>query len=56
MDVFDAVENYFLHGKYLEEYTKSEKANLRRKCRYNFKIEAGTLEASERNRVCPLQL
>ena len=39
----DDVENYLLRGKYLEGYTKGEKANLRRKCRNNFKIEAGIL-------------
>ena len=43
MDEFDDIENYLLRGKYPEGYSKGEKANLRRKCRNNFKIEAGIL-------------
>ena len=43
MGEFDDVENYLLHGKYPEGYAKGEKANLLRKCRDNFKIEAGIL-------------
>ena len=39
----DDVENYLLHGKYPEGYTKGEQAHLRRKCRDNFKIGAGIL-------------
>ena len=41
MGEFDDVENYLLYGKYPEEYTKGKKANLRRKCGDNFKLEAG---------------
>ena len=43
MGEFDEVENYLLRGKYPEGYTKGKKANLRRKCRNNFKIEGGIL-------------
>ena len=35
MDEFDVVENYLLHGKYPEGYTKDKKANLQTKCRDN---------------------
>ena len=39
MGEFDDVENYLLHGKYPEGYTKAKKANLRRK--------QGCIESSE---------
>ena len=38
-----AVENYLHRGDYPDDYSKGEKANLRRKCRNNFKLEAGIL-------------
>ena len=41
MGEFDVVENYLLHGKYPEGYTKGKKANLRRK--------QGCMESSEHN-------
>ena len=40
---FVAVENYLHYGKYPEDLTKGEKANFRRKCRNNFKFDAGIL-------------
>ena len=43
MGEFDDIENYLLCGKHPEGYTKGEKANLQRKCRNNFKVEAGIL-------------
>ena len=43
MGEFVDVENYLSRRKYLEGITMGEKANLRRKCRNNYKIEAGTL-------------
>ena len=36
------VENYLHHGDYPDDYWKGE-AKLRRKCRNNFKLEAGIL-------------
>ena len=44
MGEFDDIKNYLPHSKYPEGYTKSKKANLRRKCRDNFKLR---LEFSE---------
>ncbi len=43
MGEFVDVENYLLHGQYPEGTSKGEKANLRWKCRNNYKIEAGIL-------------
>ena len=43
MEELKVVEHYLLHSEYPPEYTKAEKANLRRKCRNNFKLEEGML-------------
>ena len=40
---FVEVEDYMLHGKYPLNLSKGEKANLRRKCRNNYKIDHGIL-------------
>ena len=37
------VEEYLLRGTYPDGFSKADKANLRRKCRNNFKIEDGVL-------------
>ena len=37
------VEKYLLRGEYPVGMTKADKANLRRKCRNNFKTEDGVL-------------
>ena len=37
------VEGYLLRGTYPDGFSKADKANLRRKCRNNFKIEDGVL-------------
>ena len=37
------VEQCLMHGEYPEGMSKSEKANLRRKCRNNYKLEDGVL-------------
>ena len=42
MDV-SAVEEYLLRGEYPLAYSKSDKANLRRHCRNNFKIDDGIM-------------
>ena len=38
-----SIELYLLRGEYPTDYTKVDKANLRRKCRNNFKVEDGML-------------
>ena len=38
------VEKYILHGEYPLTFTKSDKANLRRRCRNIFRIEDGVLQ------------
>ena len=43
MEELKIVEKYLLRGEYPPEYTKTDKANLRRKCRNNFKLEEGVL-------------
>ena len=43
MEELEAVENYLLRGAYLSGLSKGEKANLRRKCKDNFKLEDGIL-------------
>ena len=43
MEQLEAVENYLLRGAYLSGLSKGEKANLRGKCKYNFKLEDGIL-------------
>ena len=43
MEDFTAIENYLLRGSYPSGFSKGEKANLRRKCRNNFKLEGGIL-------------
>ena len=43
MDEFQVAENYIRYGQYPDSLGKGEKANLRRKCRNNFKFEAGIL-------------
>ena len=48
MGEFDGVD-CVLHGKYPEGYTKGDKANLRRKCRNNFKNEAGIFRTCKLN-------
>ncbi len=40
----EAIENYLLRSEYPEGFTKAEKANLRRKCRNNFRIDDGILQ------------
>ena len=40
---FEDVENYLLRGKYPFGMEKGEKANLRRRCRNNFKFAEGVL-------------
>ena len=42
-DEFAIVENYFCKGKYADGLAKGQKANLRRKCKSNFKFERGIL-------------
>ena len=37
------VEDYLRHGSYPANLSKGGKANLRRKCRNNFKFESGVL-------------
>ena len=37
MEELEAVENYLLRGAYPSGLSKGEKANLRRKCKNNFK-------------------
>ena len=37
------VEEYLLRGTYPDGFSKAEKANLKQKCRNNFKIEDGVL-------------
>ena len=39
----DILQKYLLHGEYPVGMTKADKANLRRKCRNNFKTEDGIL-------------
>ena len=43
MDEFAAVENYVWFGKYPSGMEKGNKANLRKKCNNNFKLECGLL-------------
>ena len=43
MEELSIVEKYLLRGKYPEGLSKGEKANLRRKCRNNFKLDQGIL-------------
>ena len=43
MEELEAVENYLLRGAYPSGLSKGEKANLRRKCKNNFKLEDGIL-------------
>ena len=43
MEELEAVENYLLRGVYPSGLSKGEKANLRRKCKNNFKLEDGIL-------------
>ena len=38
-----AVEKYLIYGEYEEGMEKGEKANFRRKCRNNYKLEDGVL-------------
>ena len=59
MEELNIVEQYLLHSRYPEGYTKADKTNLRRKCRQNFKLEDGVLyyrknikTASEPWRIC----
>ena len=40
----DEVEKYLMRGECLAEFSKAEKANLRRRCRSNFKVEDGIVE------------
>ena len=42
-DEFTAVETYLRCSQYPNGMTKGEKANLRRKCKNNFKFETGML-------------
>ena len=43
MEELKLVEKYLLYGQYPPGYSKADKANLRRKCRKNFKIEEGVM-------------
>ena len=43
MEEFDVIETYLRHGDYPNGITKDEKANLRRKCRNNYKFNEGIL-------------
>ena len=61
MEELEAVENYLLRGAYPSGLSKGEKANLRRKCKNNFKLEDGILyykravtdgESKEPWRIC----
>ena len=61
MEELEAVENYLLGGAYPSGLSKGEKANLRRKCKNNFKLEDGILyykravtdgESKEPWRIC----
>ena len=42
-DEFTAVETYLRSNQYPKGMTKGKKANLRRKCKNNFKFETGML-------------
>ena len=42
-DGFTAVKTYVRSSQYPKGMTKGEKANLRRKCKSNFKFETGML-------------
>ena len=44
MDDLNAVEKYILRGEYPDNFTKAEKANLRRRCRNNFQLADGVLK------------
>ena len=44
MDDLNAVEKYLLRGEYPDNFTKAEKANLRRRCRNNFQLADGVLK------------
>ena len=44
MDDFNAVEKYLLRGEYPDNFTKAEKANLRRRCRNNFQLADGVMK------------
>ena len=39
MEELEIIEKYLLHNEYPPGYNKTDKANLRRKCRNNFKLE-----------------
>ena len=43
MEDFTAIEYYLLRGEYPARLPKGDKANLRWRCRNNFKLEAGIL-------------
>ena len=43
MEYFADIERYILLGEYPAGLSKGDKANLRRRCRNNFKLEAGIL-------------
>lgn len=43
MEELKNIELYLLRGEYPTGYTKADKANHRRKCRNNFKLEEGIL-------------
>jgi len=44
MESLSEVEGYLLRREYPSGFTKSEKSNLRRKCKKNFRIENGVLQ------------
>ena len=39
MQELEVIEQYLLRGEYPPGYSKTDKANLRRKCRDNFKLD-----------------
>ena len=43
MEELEVIEQYLLHGEYPAGYSKTDKANLIRKCRDNIKLEDGLL-------------
>ena len=43
METLAAVDAYLRKGEYPSGFSKGEKANLRRKCRNNYKLEEGML-------------
>lgn len=51
-DEFRSIQQYLEYGTYPDGLQKGEKANLRRKCKTNYKLESGILYY-KRTRKCP---